>query len=339
MVLVSNYFVAISLTILAMICWGSWANTQKLAQKNWRFELYYWDMIAGILILAILSALTLGSLGSSGRTFIEDIQQADSASILFAIIGGVLWNTGNLLLVAAIAVAGMSVAFPIGGGIAWILGIVVNFVVILMAGKVPSNNPALLWFGVGLIVFAIYLSGKSYSKLARQQQKPSLKGILLSVSGGLFIAFFYGFVVKSLDSNFVDGGTGTLTPYSAIVFFSFGVIICTILFFLFLMKPMKIGIPGSFKEYFNGSFRTHMAGILGGIIWCLGMVTSFAAVGAANPAIAYALSNAAPVVAILWGIFVWKEYKGAPKGSNSLLVAMFVLYIIGLFLITYSNAK
>jgi glucose uptake protein len=154
----------------------------------------------------------------------------------------------------------------------------------------------------------------------------------------LFIAFFYGFVVKALDSAFVDGGTGTLTPYSAIVFFSFGVILCTTLFFLFLMKPLKIGVPGSFKEFFSGSGRSHMAGILGGIIWCAGMVASFMAVSAANPAIAYALSNAAPVVAILWGVFVWKEFKGAPKGTNSLLVTLFSLYIIGLFLITFSNA-
>jgi glucose uptake protein len=321
-----------------MICWGSWANTQKMAQKNWRFELYYWDKITGILAMALLAALTLGSLGSSGRTFITDLQQADTTSIFYAMAGGALWNAGNLLLVAAIATAGMSVAFPIGGGIAWILGIVVNYVVVLMAGKVPSIKPELLWFGVVLIILAIFLSGKSYQRLAKKQEKTPLRGILLSVFGGLFIAFFYGFVVKSLDSNFVDGGTGTLTPYTAIVFFSFGVIICTILFYLFFMRPLKVGIPGSFKEYFSGSLKTHAAGWLGGLIWCFGMVSSFMAVGAANPAIAYALSNAAPVVAILWGVFVWKEFREAPRGTNNLLIIMFLLYIIGLFLITYSNA-
>ena len=54
MLVISNYYVAISLTVLAMICWGSWANTQKMVQKNWRFELYYWDKITGILIMALL---------------------------------------------------------------------------------------------------------------------------------------------------------------------------------------------------------------------------------------------------------------------------------------------
>ncbi len=338
MIVVHSYTVAILLCIVAMISWGSWANTQKIAAKNWRFELYYWDVIAGIFVMALLAAFTIGSLGSEGRTFLTDLKQADTESIVYAMLGGVLWNAGNLFLVAAIAEAGLSVAFPIGGGIAWILGIIVNYVVMLMDGKSPSDKPGLLWFGVALIILAIMFSGKAYQRLSKELKKTSKKGIVLSVVGGLFIAFFYGFVVKSLDGNFVAGGTGNLIPSSAIFFFSLGVIICTILFYLFIMKPLKIGDPGSVKEYFAGSAKSHLAGFLGGLIWALGMVVSFMAVGAANPAIAYALSNAAPVVAILWGIYVWKEFKGAPKGTNTLLLIMFMLYIIGLVLITLSNA-
>ncbi len=338
MIVIHSYYIAILLSVVAMISWGSWANTQKIAEKNWRFELFYWDKITGIFVMALLAAFTIGSLGSEGRTFITDLQQADSGSILYAILGGILWNAGNLLLVAAIAEAGMSVAFPIGGGIAWILGIGVNYVVVLMDGKSPSKEPGLLWLGVGLIIIAIFFSGKAYKRLSEGLKRTSLRGIVLSVIGGLFIAFFYGFVVKSLDGEFVAGGTGNLTPSSAIFFFSLGVIICTILFYLFIMKQFKVGNPGTFKEYFGGSFKSHLAGYLGGLIWALGMVVSFMAVGAANPAIAYALSNAAPVAAILWGVFIWKEFKGAPKGTNNLLLIMFILYIVGLVLITLSNA-
>lgn len=338
MIIISNYFAAIFFCVLAMICWGSWANTQKLAAKNWRFEMFYWDKVAGILLMSLLAAFTIGSLGDEGRTFIDDIQQADSSSIFYAILGGVLWNAGNLLLVAAIAYAGMSVAFPVGGGIAWIVGIVFNYFVVLLEGKIPSNKPVILWIGVVVIILAIFLSSKAYSRLAKEQNKTSAKGLALSVIAGLFIAFFYGFVVKSLDPAFVDGGSGKLAPSSAIFFFALGVIPCTAIFYLFVLKPLKIGDPGSFKEFFKGNFKTHAAGILGGMIWCLGMVTSFLAVGAANPAIAYALSNAAPVVAILWGVFVWKEFSKAPKGTNILLIIMFIGYLIGLSLITYSNA-
>jgi glucose uptake protein len=338
MIIIHNYFVAITLTVIAMICWGSWPNTQKIAQKTWRFELFYWDKVIGIVLLSLIAAFTIGSMGSEGRSFLNDISQANGQSILLAMLGGMLWNAGNLLLVAAIATAGISVAFPIGGGIAWIVGIIFNYIVILLDQKVPTEKPLLLWAGVGVIIVAILLNGKAYRRLSREKKKPSLRGILLSVFGGLFIAFYYGFVIKSLDGEFVSGGTGNLTPSTAIVFLTAGVILCTILFYLFIMKPLRVGQPGTFKEYFSGGFRNHISGILAGIIWCMGMVTSFMAAGAANPAIAYALSNAAPVVAVLWGLFVWKEFKGAPRGTNGLLTGMFLLYLAGLFLITVSNA-
>ena len=288
--------------------------------------------------MSLISAFTVGSLGDAGRSFTQDLQQADFNSILFAMLGGLLWNLGNLLLVAAISVAGMSVAFPIGGGIAWVLGIVLNYINILMKGGNPSSKPLYLWIGVLIIIAAIFLSGKAYSNLAKEKKKASLQGILLSVIAGLFIACFYPVVVNSLDPAFVSGGKGSLTPYTAIFFFAVGVVISTFFINPFFMRRPVEGPPVKAGEYFQGSFGTHMTGVLGGAIWFLGMVFSYMAVGAANPAIAYALSNAAPVVAILWGVFVWKEFRGAPKGTNILLRIMFISYLIGLALITFSNA-
>ena len=338
MTVINNYWIAIMFCLLAMICWGSWSNTQKMVQKSWRFELFYWDLIIGILFMGVLSAFTLGSIGDSGRSFLVDLQQADTESILFAMLGGLLWNLGNLMLVASIAIAGMSVAFPIGGGIAWVLGIILNYANVVMKGGTPSLKPMLLWSGVIIIVIAIFLSAKAYRNLAHQTKKPSLKGILLSVVAGLFIAFFYPVVVNSLDPSFVSGGKGTLTPYSGVFFFAVGIFISTFLINpLFMRHPVE-GVPVKMKEYFSGTYRTHFIGIIGGAIWMLGTIFSYMAVGAANPAIAYALSNAAPVVAILWGVFVWKEFKEAPKGTDILLTVMFIAYIIGLILITVSNA-
>ncbi len=338
MVLIQNYFVAITFTVLAMICWGSWANTQKMAARTWRFELFYWDLIIGILLMSLISAFTVGSMGDAGRSFTADLQQADLNSILFAMLGGLLWNAGNLLLVAAISVAGMSVAFPIGGGIAWILGIVLNYINIILKGGSPSSKPLYLWIAVVIIIMAIVISGKAYSNLAREKKKASLQGILLSVVAGLFIAFFYPVVVNSLDPAFVSGGKGTLTPYTAIFFFAVGVFVSTFFINPFFMRRPVEGPPVRAGEYFKGSFSTHLTGVFGGSIWFLGMIFSYMAVGAANPAIAYALSNAAPVVAILWGVLVWREFRGAPKGTNALLQIMFVSYLVGLALITYSNA-
>jgi glucose uptake protein len=331
MVLVQNYTLAVFLCALAMICWGSWQNTQNLIGKTWRFEHYYWDFSLGILLFALLMAFTFGSIGNEGRSFIPDLKQADAGNLLSAVVGGIIWNTGTLLLVAAISVAGMSVAFPIGGGIGWTLGILINYI-----GK-PEGNPLFLFGGTAFIVLAIVLSMLSYRKLAAHQKKTTLKGILLSLSAGLCIAFFYRFVASSLAIDFSPAEAGKISSYTAVVFFSLGALFCTaILNPLFMTNPVQ-GDPVKMAEWFKGGSKTHLLGMLGGAIWCLGNSVSFMSVGAASPAISYGLSNSAPVVAAIWGIFVWKEFKDAPRGTTFLLVLMFGSYIIGLMSIVYSR--
>lgn len=331
MFLVQNYGVAIFLCVIAMICWGSWQNTQNLIGKGWRFELYYWDYSIGILLFALLMAFTFGSFGDEGRSFLPDLRQAETRNLLSAALGGVIWNMGTLLLVAAISVAGMSVAFPIGGGLGWVLGIFINYI-----GK-PEGNPALLFGGTGFIILAIVMSMMSYRKLASNQKKPTFKGILLSVLAGLCIAFFYRFVASALATDFTPEEAGKISSYTAVVFFSIGALICTaIVNPIFMSKPVE-GSPVNMNQWLRGTPRAHLLGMLGGAIWCLGNSVSFMAVGAASPAISYGLSNSAPVVAALWGIFVWKEFREAPKGTNLLLAMMFLFYLVGLTLIVYSR--
>jgi glucose uptake protein len=338
MVLIENYLFAVFGFVFCMTCWGSWSNTQKLAAKTWRFELFYWDFVIGLVLTALFWGFTLGSMGEHGRTFWVDLQQAGMQSIFYAMLGGTVWNIGNLLLVAGIDVAGMAVAFPIGGGLAWLGGIIFNYIIEVLGGAEQRTLPTMMLFiGVAIIFVAIYLTMVAYKKLASQQKQTSSKGIVLSVFAGIFIAFFYGFVVKSLDPQFVTGGTGNLGPYSGVLFFTLGAFVTTFIFNPFFMKKPVRGEPVSMKQYFAGNFKTHLIGVLGGLIWASGMVVSFMAVGAGNPAVSYALSNAAPVVAILWGVFVWKEFKGAPQGTNRILAIMFTLFLIGLAVITASK--
>lgn len=331
MILVQNYALAVFLCFIAMICWGSWQNTQNLIGKSWRFELYYWDFAIGILLFALLMAFTFGSIGNEGRSFIPDLQQADPKNLISAAVGGFIWNVGTLLLVAAISIAGMSVAFPIGGGIGWVLGILINYI-----GK-PEGSPVFLFGGTAFIVLAIIMSMQSYKKLAANQKKPTFKGILLSFLAGLCIAFFYRFVASSLATDFTPEEAGKISSYTAVVFFSIGALVCTALVNPFFMAKPVAGKPVKMSEWFKGSSRTHLLGMLGGAIWCIGNSVSFMSVGAASPAISYGLSNSAPVVAAVWGIFVWKEFREAPKGTNVLLTLMFLFYFIGLTLIVYSR--
>lgn len=332
MIVVQNYTLAVMLCALAMICWGSWQNTQNLAGKSWRFELFYWDYSLGIFLFSLLMAFTFGSMGNEGRSFLADLQQASVKNLFSAALGGAIWNLGTLLLVAAISIAGMSVAFPIGGGIGWILGIVINYF-----GK-PEGNPYLLFGGSAVIVLAIVFSMFSYKSLAKTQQKTPLKGILLSLAVGILIALFYRFVAAALDTTFVPETAGKLTSYTAVVVFSVGAVISTVIFNpLFMRRPVQ-GQPVTFSDYRKGTLRIHLIGMLGGAIWCLGNSVSFMSVGAAGPAISYGLSNAAPVVAALWGIFVWKEFKDAPRSANTLLFLMFLCYLIGLAMIVMAKA-
>jgi len=337
MVTIHSYPIAVLLCTMTMICWGSWANTQKLATRTWRFELFYWDFIVGLVLTSLLAAFTLGTFGPTGRPFLEDLAQSDLTSIGWALLGGAVWNLGNLLLVAAIAVAGMAIGFPIGGGIAWVLGIVLSFLLVILQDKTNPGNSYLLFAGVAVIVLAIYLSMKAYSQLASVAKRASAKGIILSIAAGLFIAFFYSLVVKSIDPVYVSGGSGTLMPLTAAFFFTVGAFVTTILLNpIFMKKPVE-GSPVLMADYWKGSWGTHLTGVLGGVIWSVGITCSFVAVGAAGPAVSYALSNAAPVVAILWGVLVWKEFARAPRGTGRLLGAMFVCFLIGLVLITYSR--
>jgi glucose uptake protein len=327
-----SYTLAIILCVITMICWGSWGNTQKLTGKAWRFELFYWDYVLGILLFSILIGFTLGSSGTSGRGFVQDIRQAEPHNILSAMIGGVIFNASNILLVAAMAIAGMAVAFPVGVGIALVLGVIINYV------YTPHGNPNLLFGGVALIVAAIIIDAAAYKKHSLSLKKVSGKGITLSISAGILMALFYRFVASSMVISFEVPEAGKLTPYSAIFFFAVGVFISNLLFnYLIIKRPFE-GKPLTFRDYTKGSFDVHLNGIMGGVIWNIGMSMSIIASGKAGFAISYGLGQGATLIAALWGVFVWKEFKGASKTVNNLIYMMFLAYLAGLTLLVYAGA-
>jgi glucose uptake protein len=326
-----SYSLAIVLCIVTMLCWGSWGNTQKLAGKTWRFELFYWDYVIGILLFSVLLGFTLGSTGDSGRGFIEDMRQADGKNILNAMVGGVIFNASNILLVAAMAIAGMAVAFPVGVGIALALGVIINYVF------APQGNATWLFGGVALIVVAIIIDAIAYKKHSSSLKKVSGKGILLSVSAGVLMALFYRFVASSMVTSFEMPEQGKLTPYSAIFFFSIGVLISNLLFNYLIMKRPFEGESLSFKDYAKGSFGTHLTGILGGVIWNIGMAMSIIASGKAGFAISYGLGQGATLIAAFWGVFIWKEFKGSSKSVNTQILFMFLAYLAGLALLVYAG--
>ena len=332
MFIVDNYTLAIVFCFITMLCWGSWGNTQKLAGKTWRYELYYWDYVIGVLLLSIIFAFTLGSIGESGRDFLTDIRQADTANIGSAFLGGIVFNAANILLSTAIAIAGMSVAFPVGIGLALVLGVIINYI-----GS-QKGDPLFLFIGVGLVTVAIILNALAYKKASAGKQKVSTKGILVSILAGVLMSFFYWFIARSMDlDNFVNPAPGKMTPYTAVVIFSLGVFISNFLFNTVLMKKPISGEPTDYKAYFKGKLPIHLVGILGGIIWGIGNSLNLIAAGKAGAAVSYGLGQGATLVAALWGVFIWKEFKNAPKGTNLMLAIMFLLFVSGIISIIYAG--
>ncbi|GAC1495781.1 MAG: GRP family sugar transporter [Flavisolibacter sp.] len=315
-----------------MLCWGSWANTQKLAGKNFRFELFYWDYVIGILLFSILSAFTLGSMGSQGRSFLADLKQANIYNILSALIGGVVFNAANILLSAAISIAGMAVAFPIGIGLALVLGVLLNYF------AEEKGSPILLFTGVALVAIAIIFNALAYKKSNAENKNVSTKGIVLSLLAGLLMSFFYRFIAGAMDlENFVHPAEGKMTPYTAVLIFSVGIFISNFLFNTILMRKPFAGPPVTYQQYFSGNFSTHLVGIFGGLIWGLGNSLNLIAAGKAGPAISYGLGQGATLVAALWGVFIWKEFRNAPKGVRGYIGIMFLLFVVGLGLIIYAG--
>jgi glucose uptake protein len=340
MVVPHSYLVALLMTILTMTCWGSWANVVKMV-KGWRFELLYFDYALGILLASAVAGLTLGSMGSDGKPFLDDLSGAGGRNLAFGFLGGVVYNLSNILVVGAMAIAGLGVAFPIGVGLALVVGVIWNYLVN------PQGNPMLLFSGVGLVVAAIIMDGVAYRvhTLAKAVQEPGKKaggtdekerikkGILLSVVGGVLMGMFFPLVEIGKKD---PGGLG---PYAIGFVFSIGVFLSTFVFNAYFLKKPVEGKPLNFSDYFKGSSVAHAWGIFGGVVWAIGTLSSFVAASAprelqVGPAISYALGQGSTMVGAFWGVVVWKEFKGGSPLVMRLIALMFALFVIGLAVVS-----
>ncbi|MDQ2949563.1 MAG: AcrB/AcrD/AcrF family protein [Acidobacteriota bacterium] len=352
----STYGIALLLSILSMICWGSWANTFKLSGK-WRFELFYFDYATGVLIAAVVAAFTVGSMGSE-LTFTDNLLIAAKSKMAWGLAAGIIFNLANMLLVAAISIAGMAVAFPVGIGLALVVGVVLNYALN------PQGNPKLLGAGVALVVLAIILDAIAYAKHARSKQQlasanapvpvsglrasqsrsrtaarkapvpsASLKGIVVSLVSGLLMGSFYPMVEMS------KGEEIGLGPYTVAFFFAIGVFLSTFVFNIYFMNLPVEGEPVPLGQYLKGSFKQHALGITGGVIWSTGAIANFVAASApkeihVGPAISYAIGQGATLISALWGLLVWREFAGARPRVRFLLALMLILFVGGLALVS-----
>lgn len=318
-----TYAVSLAFMVITMLCWGSWANTVKLC-PGYRFQLFYWDYVVGLILGALLWGLSLGTFGLVGPHFIADIQVTDGHHILLAMVGGAIFNVANLLLVAAIDIAGLAVAFPVGIGIALVVGAVSSYLIS------PGGNPWMLFGGIALVVAAIICDAVAYRLREEKHSALSRRGLVISLISGLLMGCFYPFVSKSMSGA---GGSG---PYAASLFFALGVAVCAIPVNLLLMRrPLDGKMPASISDYKNAPRIWHLWGIMGGAIWCTGAVFNFVASRAhmVGPAVSYSIGQGATMISAFWGVFIWKEFSSASQRAKRYLALMFVLFLLGLSLV------
>lgn len=302
--------------VASTVCWGSWANTYKQT-KGYRFELFYWDYAIGIVLISLALALTLGSRGGPD-SFASNLRTADTSNIVLALVGGFIFNIANLLLVAGIEMAGLAVAFPLSIGIALIEGVVLSYAL------QPKGDPWLLGTGVGLAVVAVIAVGKAYGSLSAGNVSASGKSIVVCVVSGVLMGAFAPFVTRALTAGH------PLTPYGIAVFFTTGALLCCFVVNIYFMKRPLVGEPVDFSGYFRQRAGDHLLGLFGGAVWGTGTVFNFVAAGFVGVAISYAIGQAAPMVAALWGVLVWKEFRGANGAAKAYLTATFVFYLLAL---------
>jgi len=316
--------IALLMMITSAICWGSWANTYK-GVKNYRFELFYWDYAVGIFLISLIFALTMGSSGHDANSFLNNVHSADSSNIIWTMVGGAIFNLANLLLVAAIDMAGLAIAFPVSIGIALVVGVVSSYLL------QPKGNLGLLAGGVVCAVVAVVLDGKAYGSLAASGRSISKKSIIVCVISGVLMGLWAPFVAHAMTHG------STLGPYSIAVFLTLGALLSCFIWNIYFMKKPLVGDPVNFSGFFKGPPSGHMLGLLGGVIWGTGMVFNLVAANFTGVAISYAIGQSAPMVAALWGVFVWKEFEGAPGRAKMYLAAMFVFYCFAILLVARAN--
>jgi glucose uptake protein len=315
-----SFAASLVLMILSMLCWGSWANTFTLCRGKYRFELFYWDYVAGVM----LGVLGLSALLAPASAVFHGGMAA--GNVAWAVLAGIVFNLGNVLLVAAISLAGLSVAFPICIGLALLIGVGVGWYI---APAVPLGP---LVAGSALILAAMVMDAVAYRAIAGKAVS-STRGVLIAVLGGVFMGSFPPCLQKAMV------GSSALDPYAAVVLLGVGIVLCAVATnYAFMRWPIAGGPPVTMGQYVTASLKCHALGLLGGTIWAAGSVLNFIAGDKVSVAISYAFGTGATLVAVLWGVLVWHEFRGAPPRSRLWLVGMFASFLAGIAVIAWAKS-
>lgn len=322
MILPTSYFSVVVLLVVSFICLGLWVNTFKLTGGRWRFELFSIDFAIGVLLLSLIAAFTLGSLGSD-LAFTDRMLVAGHAAQAFGAAAGCIFNLGNMLLLAAVSLLGMAGAFPLSIGIALIVASLFNL---------HGSNIWLLVGGILFLLVTVVLDGsacrlrdrratahrvskdtvaqhadakhadtahpvrtatvaakpaqaKASAPSSRTAVKPTAKAKARRTAKGLVVAVLSGVALGVFYPVAAKGTAGEfgLGPYAGMLMFSVGVLLSTIVLNFYFLNISIDNEPLSFGAYFHGNVRQHLLGFAGGAVWAGGALAAALAASVTLP--------------------------------------------------------
>ncbi len=335
MILPGSQLFNLILLAFGMLCWGFWANTFRMTSK-WRFELYCFDFAVGVLLASLLVGFTFGSLGWDGFALIDDIRIAGKREDAIALAGGAVFNLGNMLMLGALSIAGVTVTYIIGIGFMISMGLVITYF------TSPSGNGTIL--AVGFVAFllsaiSLAIASRSHSlarlvilmregKTKSTKKAVSIKGLVIAALGGIIASLSFPLI------NSARQGENGVGPFALGLFFAVGILITTLMFNLFFMNLPVQGDPIEFSAYFLGKAKSHWLGLMGGLLWYIGLSSTLVIARAEGKNIVpaaevRALMLAAPVIGALFGLLRWKEFQGAEGKVRTFLLVALALFVAG----------
>ncbi len=348
MLLPASQAATLALLLISLICWGLWANTLKLS-GTWRFELYFCDFALGFALLAVVAAFTGGTLSSSELTFQENFLVASYRNIAYVLVAGVIFNAGNLLLMATVSVAGMALAFSVTCGVALTVATIRALIFDSSSGMLVALA------GAALLLAAVVLAAFAYGQLLRARAEgvkqaalqadpraklgkrpPRVPGAALPVTLAAVAGLAFGLFHPLLDLG--RTGDNAVAPYGLTLLFAASILASTVLLAPFFFTFPVTGASIAFSKYFSGTSKQHLLGLLGGILAGAGFLTGMLALSAPRngAGLSYGLSEGGPVLAVICGLLIWREYQGAERPRLLMLVTL-ILLAAGIVLVAVSR--
>lgn len=347
MILPHSFTAAILLLIAAFVCLGSWAALFKATGKGWRFELFYYDFAVGAIALAILTAYTLGTLGSD-LSFSDRMMVAGRTAQGMLAGAGFIFNLGNMLLLASVSLVGMAAAFPLSIGVALIVTSFWNFHaanfftlvagIILLFASVTVDGSAARLRDIALLRARLAANPDPKHRQRPLKSRRTGKGILTAVLGGILMGFVMPIANRGL------GGDLGLGPYAAILMFAIGMVISTIIFNFYFLNISIEGASAGFGGYFRGRPGQHFLGFASGGILILGLLAAMLAATVPeatgmHPALKSAVPGACVILAVVWGAGTWHEFAKGSRAAKAAIAVATLLYACGLALFSVSIAS